>query len=64
MEKRILGTVLSILGVIGLIYAGISFVNGGASTRTVKLIIFAAVLGAIFFFSGIALVRNTRDKAT
>lgn len=56
--------VLSILGVAGLIYAGIGFVNGGASTRSVKLIVFAAVLGAVFFFSGIALVKNTQDKAT
>ena len=64
MEKRILGVVLSILGVAGLIYAGIGFVIGGASTRSVKLIVFAAVLGAVFFFSGIALVKNTQDKAT
>ncbi|MEO5683935.1 MAG: hypothetical protein ABIQ88_14940 [Chitinophagaceae bacterium] len=62
MEKRILGVVLSVLGIAGLIYAGISFVNGGAGTKSIKTIIFAAVLGGIFFFAGISLIRNTSDK--
>ncbi len=64
MEKRILGITLSILGVVGLIYAGISFINGGTGVRNVKMMLFSAILGAIFFFAGISLVRNTRDKAT
>jgi len=64
MEKRLLGIILSLLGVIGLIYAGVSFLNGGEGTRNIKLIIFSGVLGAIFFFAGIGLVRNTKDKAT
>ncbi|HTL09874.1 MAG TPA: hypothetical protein VL307_16485 [Chitinophagaceae bacterium] len=64
MEKRVLGIILSLLGIVGLIYAGISFVNGGSGTRSIKMILFASILGAIFFFAGISLVRNTRDKAT
>ncbi|GAC1424844.1 MAG: hypothetical protein NVSMB7_00950 [Chitinophagaceae bacterium] len=64
MEKRVLGVILSLLGVVGLIYAGISFMNGGSGTRNVKAIIFSGVVGAIFFFAGISLVRNTKDKAT
>ena len=64
MEKRVLGIILSLLGIVGLIYAGISFVNGASGNRDVKVITITAVLGAIFFFAGISLVRNTRDKAT
>lgn len=64
MEKRILGIFLSLLGIVGLIYGGIGFINGGTGAKNVKTIIFAAVLGAIFFFAGIGLVRNTKDKAT
>lgn len=64
MEKRILGVTLSIIGAIGLIYAGIRFVNGASGNRSVKAMVFAGVLGAIFFFAGIGLVKNTRDKAT
>lgn len=64
MEKRILGIVLSLLGIAGLIYAGVCFMNGGENTKNIKTIIFAGVLGAIFFFAGVGLVRNTRDKAT
>jgi hypothetical protein len=64
MEKRIIGVVLSLLGAAGLIYAGISFINGGEGVRNIKLIIFAGVLGVIFFIAGIGLIRNTNDKAT
>jgi len=64
MEKRVLGIILSLLGVIGLIYAGVCFMNGGESTRNIKAIIFSAVLGGIFFFAGVSLVRNTKDKPT
>lgn len=64
MEKRILGIILSILGIAGLIYAGIAFMNGGADTRNVKVIIFTGILGAIFFMAGIGLIRNTNDKAS
>ncbi|MBO9633000.1 MAG: hypothetical protein J7578_07750 [Chitinophagaceae bacterium] len=62
MEKRILGIVFSILGTIGLIFAAMNFVNGGEGTRNVKLIIIYAILGAIFFFAGMGLIRNTKDK--
>ncbi len=64
MEKRVLGIILALLGAAGLIYAGVSFMNGGTGTRNIKAIIFAGVLGAIFFAAGIGLVRNTNDKAT
>lgn len=62
MEKRILGIILSLLGVAGLIYAGFSFINGGTGTRNIKIIIFAGLVGALFFFAGIGLIRNTKDK--
>ncbi|MES1250045.1 MAG: hypothetical protein ABUL46_05140 [Chitinophaga rupis] len=64
MEKRILGIILSILGITGLILAAISFMGGGDGGKHVKSLLVYAVLGAIFFFAGIGLVRNTNDKAT
>ena len=64
MEKRILGIVLSLLGIAGLVYSGIKFVNGVSGSKSVKLVVFCAVLGAVFFFAGIGLVKNTSDKAT
>jgi len=64
MEKRILGIILSLLGVAGLIYSGISFMNGGSDIKNIKAIIFSGVLGGIFFFAGIKLITNTADKAT
>jgi hypothetical protein len=64
MEKRILGIVLSALGIIGLICAGIIFVAGLSNPKNIKAIIFSGVLGALFFFAGINLIKNTKDKAT
>ncbi|MBC7903297.1 MAG: hypothetical protein H7Y27_07730 [Gemmatimonadaceae bacterium] len=64
MEKRIIGIVLTLLGVAGLILAGVNFLNGGSNTYNVKSITTYGILGLIFFLSGIALIRNTRDKAT
>jgi len=64
MEKRILGILLSILGIVGLIMAGVYFMNGSQGVRSIKEIALYGILGAIFFFAGIGLVRNTKDKPT
>jgi predicted Na+-dependent transporter len=61
MEKRVLGIVLSILGIAGLILAAVNFMQGGG-VKNVKEIVIYGVLGAIFFFAGIGLVRSTSDK--
>jgi uncharacterized membrane protein len=64
MEKRILGIILSIVGILGLILAAFNFMHGSENSRNVKSIFVYGLLGAIFFFAGIGLVRNTNDKAT
>lgn len=64
MEKRVLGIILSIVGIIGLIVAAVSIINGTGSNRGIKEILVFGILGAIFFFAGIGLVRNTSDKPT
>ncbi|BAV05824.1 hypothetical protein SAMN05421788_10835 [Filimonas lacunae] len=62
MEKRILGIILSLLGVLGLILAAVQFMNTTGGTRSIKSIFIYGILGAIFFFSGISLIKNTRDN--
>jgi len=64
MEKRILGILLTVLGIVGLIAAAYFFMNGGTGTRSIKSIVIYGLLGVIFFMSGISLIRNTQDKAT
>ncbi|HKG06899.1 MAG TPA: hypothetical protein VKB19_10600 [Pedobacter sp.] len=58
--KRTFGTILTILGIVALIYAGYSFINHTIQTRE---LIVVAIIGVIFFFSGIGLVKNTKDAA-
>jgi uncharacterized membrane protein len=64
MEKRVLGIILSILGIAGLILAAVNFMGGGDSAKHIKSIVVFLILGIIFFFAGIGLVRNTNDRAT
>lgn len=59
MEKRIFGVILTLLGIIGLIYAAMQFAKG-MENRTILVY---GVLGVLFFFSGIGLIRSTKDKA-
>lgn len=62
MEKRIFGVILTVLGIAGLVIAAIKFMNGAEGSRGVKEIAIYGILGAIFFFSGIGLVKNTHDR--
>jgi uncharacterized membrane protein len=58
--KRTFGAILTVLGIIGLIYAGVGVINhsGGATT-----LIVVAVIAVMFFFTGISLIRTTSDAA-
>jgi len=58
--KRIFGTILTILGIIGLIYSGYGFINHSIQSRE---LIVGGIIGLIFFVSGIGLVRNTKDES-
>jgi uncharacterized membrane protein len=58
MEKRIFGIILTVLGIVGLIMAAVNFVN---DTKNWKELVVYGILGFIFFFSGISLIRTTKD---
>lgn len=61
--KRLFGFVLTVLGIVGLIYAAYVFANTGGGTRDIKSLIIYGILGFVFFLSGIGLVRNTKDES-
>ena len=61
MEKRAIGLILTLLGIIALLVGGFNFINHGSGAYNIKLIATCLVLGFIFFLSGISLVRTTRD---
>ncbi|MGI4749061.1 MAG: hypothetical protein ACRYFB_00380 [Janthinobacterium lividum] len=56
--KRTFGGILTVLGIIGIIYGAYSFIQHTGDNRSVWV---AAIIGIIFFFSGISLVRTTKD---
>jgi uncharacterized membrane protein len=61
MEKRVIGIILTFLGIAGLILGAVNFMNG-SGMKNVKEIIIYFTLGAIFFFAGIGLIRTTHDR--
>ena len=58
--KRTFGTILTVLGIIGLIYTGINIINHAGSATTLTVV---GIIALLFFFSGIGLVKNTRDDS-
>ena len=58
--KRTFGGILTVLGIIGLIYAGIGIINRSNGATTLIVI---GVIAVMFFFTGISLIRTTSDAA-
>jgi len=58
--KRTFGTILTILGIIGLIYTAVNVIQKSGDMTS---LIVVGVLGVLFFFTGISLVRTTADIA-
>jgi len=61
--KRVFGVILTVLGIVGLIYAAMVFMDAKGTESQIKTLLVYGILGAIFFFTGIGLIRNTRDDA-
>ncbi|HVW97088.1 MAG TPA: hypothetical protein VHA56_14050 [Mucilaginibacter sp.] len=59
--KRTFGAVLTILGIIGLIYTGVDIINHTGQTTTLMVV---GIIAIIFFFTGVSLVRTTKDDAS
>lgn len=60
--KRLFGFILTILGISGLLYAAVLFMNSGTGEGSIKALAVYGILGLIFFASGISLVRTTKDQ--
>ncbi len=60
--KRIFGSLLTVLGIGGLVYAAILFSNLSNNNHDIKEVIIYTVLGLIFFVSGISLIRTVKDN--
>ncbi len=61
--KRIFGTFLTIIGIVGLLIAAIQFINNTGGTYNVKVLLTLSILGFIFFVSGLGLVRTIKDES-
>jgi uncharacterized membrane protein len=57
--KRTFGAILITLGVIGLIYTGACIIQHSAQASTLVVV---GIIGLLFFFSGIGLIKRTADE--
>jgi hypothetical protein len=58
--KRIFGALLTLLGIGGLIYSAISIIQHNGDLTAMIVV---GIVGILFFFAGISLVRTTKDEA-
>ena len=61
--KRIFGALLTALGIGGLIYTAVLYVNASNGANDFKSLIIYGLLGLLFFVAGISLISTTRDEA-
>lgn len=62
-QKRTFGTILTLLGIIGIILGALGFLGiGGLGLSKINSTV-PFVVGLIFFFAGINLVKTTSDRA-
>ncbi|MBW6499117.1 MAG: hypothetical protein K0B09_12055 [Bacteroidales bacterium] len=61
--KRIFGAVLTILGIVGLIYAAVLFINKSGGAGDIKALFIYGAIGLLFFAAGISLIRTTKDES-
>lgn len=62
-QKRTFGSILTILGIVGIIIAAMAFLGIGGLGLSKMNSLVPFVVGLIFFFAGINLVRTTSDRA-
>ncbi|PXY39811.1 hypothetical protein DMB65_16220 [Flavobacterium cheongpyeongense] len=61
--KRFFGGLLTILGIVGLIYTAVIFSSTSGETIDIKSLIIYGILGIVFFTYGISLIRTTKDES-
>lgn len=61
--KRIFGSILTVLGISGLVYCAVVFSYTTGDAKDIKSLIIFGVIGLLFFSSGISLIRTTHDAS-
>lgn len=61
--KRTFGALLTVLGIGGLIYTAILFMNTNGANHDIRGMIIFGLLGLVFFVAGMGLVKTTKDEA-
>lgn len=64
--KRTFGAILTVLGIVFIMWASYAFMTGGSSVGDISVskwnAIVPFIVGLIFFGSGIGLIKGTKDE--
>ena len=60
--KKIFGAILTFLGIIGLIYSAVLFVNLQDGNRDLRALLTYGIVSFIFFIAGTGLIRSLKDE--
>ena len=61
--KRIFGSILTVLGTIGLIFGAVQFLNSTGAAHDINAMIITELLGLLFFITGISIVRTVKEES-
>jgi len=65
--KRTFGAILTVLGIVGIIMGAYAFMTGGSLgaglSKNAATVLAPFVVGLVFFFSGISLIKKTSDRS-
>lgn len=59
----IFGSLLTLLGIAGLFYGAVFFVNMSGGQRDIRALIICGIIGIVFLLLGISLVKTTKDES-
>lgn len=60
--RKIFGSILTMLGVAGLIYSAFLFSDTADSNQALRLLLVYGIISLLFFFAGISLIKTTNDE--
>ena len=61
--KRFFGAILTLLGIVGLIYRSNMFFNTTGGNHDVRILILYGALGFLFFITGVNWILTTKDAS-
>ncbi len=61
--KRIFGSLLTLLGILAIIYAAFQYMDFQGGNKNLRSLAIYGIVGLLFFLAGLSLIRTTKDES-